>query len=121
MHLEVGAQVVGPSLAALLAHPAGEGLRYHRPLPVAVPHHHLPEDSASQRARIEQASTHAAAQVQHQPRANTFCIESNQKEEKKPNQKNSGVRTQDDSFPAQGTVMQTAVTIFLFGPRYVDG
>lgn len=48
LHLEVGAQVVGPPLAALLADAAGEGLRDHRPLPVAVPQHHLLENPASE-------------------------------------------------------------------------
>lgn len=89
MHLEVGAQVVGPSLAALLAHPAGERLRYHRPLPVAVLHHHLPEDSAK-RATTDRASarpaagTRSAATTKHSP-----CTESKQKgTRKKKEQKN---------------------------------
>lgn len=70
MHLEVGAQVVGPPLPALLAHAAGEGLRYHRPLPVAVLHHHLPQDSASS----ERASTDRAGEAAAQSKfsINTF-------------------------------------------------
>lgn len=83
-HLEVGAQVVGPSLAALLAHPAGERLRYHRPLPVAVLHHHLPEDSAK-RATTDRASarpaagTRSAATTKHSPYLHRIETKGNEK------------------------------------------
>lgn len=103
MHLEVGAQVVGPSLAALLAHPAGERLRYHRPLPVAVPHHHLPENSASERARTQQHK------FSIQPRANTFCIETNQKERRKEAKSEELRSTHTSSASVQGPLCWCAL------------
>jgi hypothetical protein len=45
-YLDVWAQVVCPSLAALLADPAGEELGYRCPLPVAVLPHLLFENAA---------------------------------------------------------------------------
>lgn len=66
--VDAGAQVVDPSLAALLADPAGKVLAYRRPLPVAMYGHQSPQSPASDHGQwTERARKQYKLLITHRP------------------------------------------------------